>query len=99
MNKAHGGLGWVNRIDNRMVESVDQKYGVRCETDTLKRVLLRKPGSEIEGILEPESVLWNNSINVNVAREQFERMVEIYLNYGVMVDYITDIEAQNYPNI
>ena len=99
MNKAHGGLGWVNRIDNRMIESVDQKYGVRCETDTLKRVLLRKPGAEIEGVLDPESVLWNNSINVNIAREQFERMVEIYLKYGVMIDYITDIEALNYPNI
>ncbi|WP_310605567.1 dimethylarginine dimethylaminohydrolase family protein [Anaerosporobacter sp.] len=99
-NKAHGGNGW-NARDNSVQEigTIWNYCGVHSETDDLKSVLLRRPGTEIENIQDPEAVLWNDNINATLAREQHDLMAEAYKKYNVKIHYITDEASKNYPNI
>ena len=99
-NKAHGGRGGDTR-DNSFQESgkIWSHCGVCSETDELKSVLLRRPGTEIENIQDTDAVLWNGNINAALAREQHDLMAEIYNKYNVEIHYITDEDSKNYPNI
>lgn len=99
-NKAHGGLGWTSRNDSCFeIGRLWKKCGVCSESDDLKSVLLRRPGKEIDIVSNPDDVLWNSNMNVELAREQHDLMSEKYKKYGIEINYITDLNANNYPNI
>ncbi|MBO8164922.1 MAG: hypothetical protein H0Z34_14585 [Brevibacillus sp.] len=101
VDSAHGGLGWVERTNNHIDElgKIWRKCGVLSETDTLKHVLLRRPGKEIENIVDVDAVLWTSRMDPDKARYQHDLLVETYRDNGVTVDYIEDEKANEFPNI
>ncbi|MGW5955901.1 dimethylarginine dimethylaminohydrolase family protein [Bacillus mycoides] len=101
VDSAHGGLGWKAREDNHLYESGKTwgRFGVKSETDTLKHVLLRRPGKEIENITNPKFILWSSIMDVEKARYQHDLLVETYQSLGVKVDFIEDERANLFPNI
>ena len=73
------------------------EWGVASEVDTLRAVLMRRPGKEIEGITDPAAVAMNARWDVGKVREQHDALAEIYRSHGIDVYYIEDMD-ENLPN-
>lgn len=101
IDSAHGGTGWEPRRSNHLndIGVIWNKCGVSSETHTLKHVLLRRPGKEIENIIDPVPILWTKTMDIEKARYQHDSLAQIYLDLGVKVDYIEDKKANIFPNI
>lgn len=89
---AHGGDGWRPRETAHRDElgSVWRACGVNAECGTLRAVLMRRPGHEIEGIANPADALWLDVIDPVRAREQHDALVALYRSHGVTVDLIDE---------
>jgi arginine deiminase len=101
VDSAHGGLGWIarNKSHTEEIGEIWSNCGVISESDELRHVLLRRPGKEIENIIDPQDILWLDRMDPSLARYQHDNLVEVYKNYGIKVDYIDSAEADQYPNI
>lgn len=99
-DSAHGGDHWQPRTDNISDElgTIWADCGVSSECGTLRSVLLHRPGKEIEGVERPEPVLWTELLNPTLAREQHDKLAEVYRAHGVEVLYVNDA-AQDKPNL
>ncbi|HOP81181.1 MAG TPA: arginine deiminase family protein [Armatimonadota bacterium] len=93
-NSAHGGDFWKARTDTGRQEigTIWTQCGADSEYKTLRRVLLHKPGPEIEGIDRPEPVLWNALPDPKLAREQHEGLAQKYRDFGIEVNYLQNTE-------
>lgn len=101
VDSAHGGTGWVER-NNRMIEDLGLiwgEFGVVSETDELKKVLLRRPGKEVNKVDIPTNYLWTRKMDIDKAQCQHDALADIYRSHGVQVEYIDDDAANDYPNI
>lgn len=101
VDSAHGGADWSER-GNKHIDDIGFIWadcGVNSEYGELKHVLLRRPGKEIENIVNPSKILWSSSMNEELAREQHDVMAETYRKFGIKVDYIEDKRAEKFPNI
>ncbi len=72
--------------------------GVSSECGPLRKVLLHRPGREIEGITDPAQVLWLDIPDPQLAREQHDRLAQTYRQWGVEVLYVEDAQGTK-PNL
>lgn len=63
-------------------------WGCDSEVGTLRDVLLRKPGVEIENVKDPELYRWHAVMNPEKAREQHDALSEAFRSNGVTVHYV-----------
>ena len=63
-------------------------WGCDSEVGTLRAVLLRRPGKEIENVRDPREYRWLDIMDVRKAREQHDSLVELYRAHGVKVHYV-----------
>jgi N-dimethylarginine dimethylaminohydrolase len=71
-------------------------WGVSSEVDTLKAVLMRRPGKEIEGF-DYLKVRFKAPIDPELFREQHDKLAQVYRNYGVKVYYVEE-QREDRPN-
>ncbi|MFN5341974.1 MAG: dimethylarginine dimethylaminohydrolase family protein [Roseiflexaceae bacterium] len=93
LTAAHGGDEWQAR-------SLDAstRIGVTTEYGRLRRVMLHRPGPEIDGITNAAKVLWDDIVEPTQAREQHDMLVSTYRHFGVEVVELAP-GAQATPNI
>lgn len=101
VDPAHGGMGWEERNQSHINELgvIWGDCGVKCETAELKSVLLRRPGNELLKVDKPEHYLWTEVMDKERAVYQHDVLSQIYKDYNVAVNFLEDIDAENYPNI
>lgn len=63
-------------------------WGCDSEVGTLKAVLLRRPGKEIEGIRNPSDCRWLKIMDPEKARDQHDELAELYRSQDVTVHYV-----------
>jgi N-dimethylarginine dimethylaminohydrolase len=87
---AHGGDGWRSREKTTADElgSIWAACGVRSECGTLHAVLMHRPGPEIDDITDAGAALWHAIVEPARARDQHDRLAEIYRSHGVAVHEI-----------
>ncbi len=72
-------------------------WGLDSEVGRLRSVLLRRPGVEIEGVIDPDVPRWLDVMDPDLARRQHDALGEIYTRHGVEVHYVEG-DAGNKPN-
>ena len=72
-------------------------WGVSSEVDTLKAVLLRRPGKEIERFNANEVRFSDEPIDVELMRKQHDDVADIYREHGVKVYYVEERRSDR-PN-
>ncbi|MEP6601740.1 MAG: arginine deiminase family protein [Nitrospirota bacterium] len=73
-------------------------FGSDSEYAPLRSVLMRRPGREIDAIMNPQAVLFQDFIRPGIARRQHDRMVEQLAAEGVSIKYI-DLTGERHPNL
>lgn len=63
-------------------------WGCDSEVGTLKAVLLRRPGVEIENIKDPEDFRWQAVMEPELARTQHDALAEFYRSQGIKIFYV-----------
>lgn len=96
---AHGGDGWVPRRGSMADDlgSIWASCGVTAECATLRSVLMRRPGPEIDHVPDYRAALWLGEIDPVRAREQHDALVAFYRSQGVTVHLIEDVPPDK-PN-
>lgn len=72
-------------------------WGVCSEVDTLKAVLLRRPGKEVEDFIPGEVRFSDEPLDVELMRKQHDHMANIYKDFGVKVFYVEE-QREDRPN-
>lgn len=88
--------------ETRFVDEMESLWGKwRCDSEVgkLRRVLMRRPGKEIEIVNETNfsEFRWKSPMNVEKAREQQDKLAEIYCNHGAEVYYVEE-QREDRPN-
>ncbi len=71
-------------------------WGVASEVDTLKAVLMRRPGKEVESF-DHNVVRFKEPINVEEFRLQHDNLAKVYKDHGVKVYYVEQ-QREDRPN-
>ena len=72
-------------------------FGVYSEVDTLRAVLLRRPGKEIEHFDAREVRFSDEPIDVELMRKQHDEVAQIYRDFGAKVYYVEN-QREDRPN-
>ncbi len=72
-------------------------WGCDSEVGTLRSVLLRRPGKEIEGISDPEECRWLEVMDPHAARDQHDTLAELLRSEGVEV-HLVESMREDKPN-
>ena len=72
-------------------------WGVSSEVDTLRAVLMRRPGKEIESFNADEYRFSDVPIDINLIRKQHDDVADIYRSHGVKVYYVEE-QREDRPN-
>ncbi len=72
-------------------------WGCDSEAGTLRAVLLRRPGPEIEHVKDPEKYRWLGIMDPKIAREQHDALADIYRSLGITVHYVEKMREDR-PN-
>jgi len=72
-------------------------WGCDSEVGTLRAVLLRRPGREIENIADPDTYRWRGIMDPEKAREQHDALAALYRKHGVTVHYVENMREDK-PN-
>lgn len=72
-------------------------WGVSSEVETLRAVLMRRPGKEIENFNAKEVRFSDDPIDVELMRKQHDDVVKIYKDFGVDVYYVEN-QREDRPN-
>lgn len=87
-------------LETMFAEEIEEywgDWGVDSEVGKLRAVLLRRPGKEIENIVDPQQWRWIATMNPDVAREQHDAFAECYRSHGVKVHYVAE-QRTDRPN-
>lgn len=90
LTAAYGGGSWSQR-STPMREDMPRwwgDWGVSSECGTLRAVLLRRPGPELEAIEDFEMVQMRADLDPDVARAQHDDLAQAYERHGVAVHYV-----------
>lgn len=90
LTAAYGGAKWSERSAT-MREDMPLwwgDWGVSSECGTLRAVLLRRPGPELEAIDDFDAVQMRTDLLPAVARQQHDELVAAYLAHGVDVHLV-----------
>jgi len=77
-----------NSFEDDLEEMWGYRWSVSSEVGKLKAVLLRRPGKEIENISNPQKWRWGDTLDPAKAREQHDRLADIYREHGAKVYYV-----------
>lgn len=97
---AYGGPGWQGRTRSHREEIGDlwASSGIDSEWAPLKRVLVHRPGEELESSLaDPDAVQMLEAVDLGRARAQHDAMVEAYRTHGVTVHQVDPADTPS-PN-
>jgi N-dimethylarginine dimethylaminohydrolase len=72
-------------------------FGVCSEVDTLKAVLMRRPGKEIEDFNAREVRFSDEPVDVDLMRRQHDEVADIYREFDVKVFYVEN-QREDRPN-
>ena len=73
------------------------EWGVASEVDTLRAVLMRRPGKEIENFDAKEVRFSDEPVDVELMRAQHDAVADIYRRHGVKVYYVEE-QREDRPN-
>lgn len=87
---AYGGDGWSPRTQTLEQEmgTLWGDWGVRQEWASLQAVLLHRPGSEVEELVEPDVVQMLAPLDVERFRRQHDALAQAYRRAGIAVHYL-----------
>lgn len=87
---AYGGPGWTPRTTTLREElgSLWGSCGLSSEWEPLRAVLLHSPGSELDGLGDPDTALMLEPLEPERLREQHDEMARVYEDNGVRVHYV-----------
>ena len=90
LTAAYGGTRWSQREANLAEElgTVWGPWGVGSEIGTLRAVLMRRPGPELDGIEDFEALQMRADLRPDVARAQHDDLAAAYGAHGVDVHYV-----------
>jgi N-dimethylarginine dimethylaminohydrolase len=90
LTSAYGGGRWSQRTATLAEElgTVWGNWGVGSEIGTLRAVLLRRPGEELDGIVDFELMQMRADLRPDVARQQHDTLAATYRAHGVEVHYV-----------
>ncbi len=90
LTAAYGGARWSQRSTTLANEfgSVWGPWGVGSEIGTLRAVLMRRPGAELDGIEDFEALQMRADLFPDVARSQHDSLADAYRAHGVEVHYV-----------
>ena len=72
-------------------------WGVASEVDTLKAVLIRRPGKEVEDF-DPDAVRFSDEpLDVELMRKQHDNVAQVYKDFGAKVYYVEE-QREDRPN-
>lgn len=96
---AYGGEGWQARTRSMREEIGDlwATCGITNEWGRLRRVLLHRPGPELDASIDPEAVNMLSPLNIARAQAQHDAMAQAYRDAGVSVHYV-EPESAARPN-
>ncbi len=96
---AYGGEGWSPRTTSLRQEigQVWAQCGVSTEWAPLKAVLLHRPGTELEGMSDPNQAQMLEPLDIAKATVQHDAMAQAYRDAGVTVHYVEPSETPK-PN-
>lgn len=73
------------------------EWGVCSEVETLRAVLMRRPGKEVE-IFDPKAVRFSDEpIDVELMRRQHDNVAKVYTDFGAKVYYV-EHQLEDRPN-
>ena len=73
------------------------EWGVCSEVETLRAVLMRRPGKEVESF-DPKAVLFSDEpIDVELMRRQHDNVAKAYTDFGAKVYYV-EHQLEDRPN-
>lgn len=86
---AYGGQKWQPRKQDRE-DFVDTwgDWGCASECSHLRAVLLKRPGPELDAIVDHEAMLLRSPIDSELARAQHDNLARSYMKHGVAVHYV-----------
>jgi N-dimethylarginine dimethylaminohydrolase len=84
-------------FEEDLTEVWGKKWSVSSEVGKLQAVLLRRPGKEIENVKDPAKWRWKAPMDAKKAREQHDKLAEIYRMHGVTVYYVEN-QREDRPN-
>ncbi len=98
---AFGGPGWRPRTTPLQAElgSVWGACGQRTEWERLDRVLLHRPGAELDSVPDPESALMLDFPDARRAAAQHDALADAYRAAGVGVEYVEPPPGAATPNL
>lgn len=99
LRSAYGGARWSPRETSLADElgGVWGDWGVDSETGTLRAVLLRRPGAELDGITDFDAVQMRADVRPDLARAQHDALAEVYRSFGVTVHHVDRVRDDR-PN-
>ncbi len=96
--EAHGERWFANETPFKdQMKDYWGEWGLNSEIGKLRAVLLRRPGSEIEGMEQTyKKYRWLAPMDPVKAREEHDQLAQIYRDHGATVHYLE--ETGPYPN-
>lgn len=103
-DSAYGGSGWSPRVQTMAQEigslwgpTGDNQCGINSEWARLTRVLLHRPGDELNASADPQAVQMLEPLDVAKAQAQHDGIAAAYEEAGVTVHYV-DPAVKPSPN-
>jgi N-dimethylarginine dimethylaminohydrolase len=98
LTAAYGGAPWSpRRADRDDFVAAWGDWGSSSECGTLRAVLLRRPGVELEAIDDHERAQMSAPLNPDLARAQHDALADAYESNGVAVHYVEEARPDK-PN-
>ncbi|MDP9367257.1 MAG: arginine deiminase-related protein, partial [Chloroflexota bacterium] len=99
LTAAYGGAKWSERstVFRDDLPGTWGDWGVSSECGTLRAVLLRRPGEELDGVIDFDAAQMRADVLPEVARQQHDALAEAYRAHGVSVSYVERTRADK-PN-
>ena len=90
LTAAYGGGNWSQRSTPMRDEMAEWwgDWGASSECATLRAVLLRRPGPELDAVEDFELVQMRADLDPDLARSQHDRLARTYVENGVAVHYV-----------
>ncbi len=90
LTAAYGGAKWSERSATFRDDLVGTwgDWGVSSECGTLHAVLLRRPGEELDGVVDFDAAQMRADVLPEVARQQHDALAAAYRAHGVSVHYV-----------
>ncbi len=90
LSAAYGGGKWSPRMASMREDMIENwgDWGVASECGRLRAVLLRRPGPELDEIVDFDAVQMRADLRPALAREQHDALAAAYRSHGVAVHYV-----------